>query len=620
MNLWKRLRNRRIVRFLVSYSAAGWLVLQLVDQLVDRSVLPEITYGATLTLFLTLFPGAAIVSWFHGEKGHQTAPTIEKWMLAGVGVFALATTGVVVHTNVAPATEGAADLSLEPWEDPRRVAVLYFDSRGGGDDDEFLAAGLTESLIDELGGVESLHVVSRNGSMRYRNTDMEPREIGRELGVGLLVAGRVEAAGDRVRVTVEMLESPTGDRLYSPERIERPRGEIFELHDELAAQVSRFLRRRIGDEVGVLTARVGTESEEAWALVQRARLAADDADALAADEDLEAASRALLRADSLLALAEGADPEWVQPPLRRGWAAYRQARLGGFDRRHYDRWIQQGLEHADRALAIDPDRSRALELRGTLLYLRYLMNFAASDEEANALVHEAQTLLERAVSEDRFNASAWTSLSHLRAAQGRTAEAKLAARTSYQADPYLSNVDVTLWRLASLSWDSQDSFETERWCEEGLRRFPDHFRFHQCHLMLFALPDVAPDVEAAWRWQRSWVEHAPPESREVAEKLSLAYTSMALARAGLPDSARAVARRSRTDPTTDPTRDVARLQAMTHLWLGDPEAATRRLGEYLAANPSQVDAYRHAVEEGALPWYFTGLESHPRFRGLVAAR
>ncbi|NNF29037.1 MAG: hypothetical protein HKN73_17570, partial [Gemmatimonadetes bacterium] len=64
----KALRERRVAQFLVTYAAAGWLVLQLVDQVVDREVLPEVVYRVALTLVLCGFPGALIVSWFHGAK------------------------------------------------------------------------------------------------------------------------------------------------------------------------------------------------------------------------------------------------------------------------------------------------------------------------------------------------------------------------------------------------------------------------------------------------------------------------------------------------------------------------------------------------------------------------
>jgi hypothetical protein len=327
---------------------------------------------------------------------------------------------------------------------------------------------------------------------------------------------------------------------------------------------------------------------------------------------VEAASLSLTLADSVLADAEVADPEWVEPVARRGWLAYRQSRLGGFDRSRYDEWIQVGLGHADRALAQAPEDPSSLELKGTLLYWRFLLSLIPDETSADDAFHEAEILLRQA-----GTASADASLSHLLANKGDGQLAYAAARDSYEADPFLENANLTLWRMAQLQWDLGDDRQSERWCQEGARRFPDYYRFEQCQLMLYALPGVQPDPEDAWRHYRHFVEMSPPQTREINEQLGLQFVGMALARASLPDSAEAVMIRGRASSELDPVRDIALRESMGRVILEDWDEATRLMASYFSANPSAVLGYRDAVAENLVPWYHSALAQQPGFRDLV---
>jgi drug/metabolite transporter (DMT)-like permease len=123
----QRLGERHMVRYTLAYLAAGWVVLQVIGELGDNGILPPVVFRAAFALYLCALPGALIVSWFHGAKGRQDVPRLEKILLAVVGVFALSATGFVVRANLTPAGELARRVELPPEEDPTRVAVLYFE-------------------------------------------------------------------------------------------------------------------------------------------------------------------------------------------------------------------------------------------------------------------------------------------------------------------------------------------------------------------------------------------------------------------------------------------------------------------------------------------------------------
>ncbi len=93
-------------------------------------------------------------------------------------------------------------------------------------------------------------------------------------------------------------------------------------------------------------------------------------------------------------------------------------------------------------------------------------------DDAAKLYASAEEDLRGSVRANPEQASAWTTLSHLLINKPAVGEAKLAALRAYEADPYLSNANVTLWRLFTTSYDLEDAIEAKKWCDEGQARFP----------------------------------------------------------------------------------------------------------------------------------------------------
>ncbi|HET8625185.1 MAG TPA: serine/threonine-protein kinase [Gemmatimonadales bacterium] len=529
--------------------------------------------------------------------------------LAGVALAVLlAGAGLYLSRRGAPETEPGA---IADGPDPRRIAVLYFQSRGGSDSLVYLADGLTEALINELSRVKGLQVISRNGVALYRDAPVSPDSIARALKVGTLVSGTLAQLGDRLRVNVALINPTTGAELSS-KTVEQPRAAVFALQEDLAKEVSVFLRQELGQEVQLQESRIGTRNEKAWELLQRARAEAKSADHFIAQDDSAAARRQFARADSLFGQAESADPKWVTPVAQRAWLAYRQSRFAESDRTNSSEWIQRGMQHAERALAMKGDDPDALEIRGTLRYWRFLNNLEPDPAASAKLLLDAEADFRAAVAANPTQASAWTSLSHLLLGWKREpAEGKLAAMRAYEADPYLTNANVTLWRLTSSSVDLEDAVEAKRWCDEGRRRFPDDPRFAECQLLVFSLKGQRPDVAVAWKMAEEYVRLSPPNVKEYRQHEGQMLVAMALARAGLPDSARAVALRARADAALDPTRELALWETYVRTMLGDKDEAFRLLSTYLAANPQDRPSN---TDPG---WWLRDLTSDPRWKSIA---
>ena len=530
------------------------------------------------------------------------------WSVAAALLVVLGVAGFGIYRAwIAPA--GASEPSSL---DPNRIAVMYFDSRGGSDSLEFLAEGLTEALIHELSEVPVLEVISRNGVLPFKSAPATPDSVGRALQVGTLVEGSLAQAGDRLQVNVSLINAANGAEIGS-KRLERPREEIFALQDDLAKEVAIFLRQRLGQEIEVQQSRGGTQNTKAWELAQRAEKLKREFEPLLASADTAAASRNLAQTDIILAQVESLDPRWVKPIVDRGWLAYHETDLvTGFDKTFYSARLSRALDHADRALAIDPANPDALELRGTMNYWRWLLNLEPNQEKAAQLLASAEADLRKVVA-DRPNAAvAWSWLSHLLMGQAQTAEAKLAAQNAYESDPYLSTVRTTLWRLFQTSLDLEDAAEAQHWCQEGRRRFPQSHRFVECQLALFALKGVKPEVHKLYDLLAEYEQLSPGGEREYNAHYGRMLVATALARAGLADSARSVARTARADAAIDPTRDLALAEASVHVILGDHDEALRLLSTYVAANPQ----FRATMAKDQT-WWWRDLRNDPRYRTLV---
>jgi TolB-like protein/tetratricopeptide (TPR) repeat protein len=534
---------------------------------------------------------------------------VKLWSLIAGGVVLAAGIGFgawrFLHRNAA-AGGGGDEL------DPRRIAVLYFQSQKGSDSLSYVASGLTENLIHELSRVPQLQVISSNGVQPYRATDTPLNTIAKNLQVGSLVHGDVAQSGDRLRVTVSLINASSGAEVGST-TIEQPRTEIFALLDSLSNEVSIFLRKQLGEQVTLRETRRGTSNAQAWELLQRAEGSTKDVDTLIASGDTAAAGRHIAEADSILAAAEALDPSWSSPAVQRGWLAYKRTDLiPNFDKSYYSTWLGKGLEHADQALKLKPNDPDALELRGTLEYWRWVLNLEPDQTRAAKLLADAEKDLRAAVAANPTAAFAWSTLSWMLMGQSQTAEAKLAARRAYEADPYLSSVKLTLWRLFQTSLDLGDRQEATHWCSEGFNRFPKYPRFTECQIWVYALKDQPPDVPKAWQLLDDYLKLVPPAEREFDQHYGQMLVSYALARAGLQDSAKRVAQRARADAALDPTRDLAFYEAALQVMLGERSEAFRLLSTYLAANPqSRASMARDET------WWFRDLHFDARWKELV---
>lgn len=197
-----------------------------------------------------------------------------------VRVFALRTAGGG-NASAAPRKGGDA-ASSRPV-----IAILPFTNMSSAAEDEYFSDGLTEDAITELARFRDLRVISRNSTFQYKDRAVDVAQIGTELGAGYLVEGSVRRAGDRLRVTAQLIEASTGTHLWA-ERYDRSIEDVFAVQDELTRTIAATLGARLHDAGLERTLAKSAADLDAYDCVLRARrfLAGPDESAHAEARDL----------------------------------------------------------------------------------------------------------------------------------------------------------------------------------------------------------------------------------------------------------------------------------------------------------------------------------------------
>lgn len=500
-----------------------------------------------------------------------------------VGAAALGALLIVGLLRLLPGVP-ASDASQETL-DIRRIAVMPFESPGDPDH-QALADAITGSLIDRLSGLGTLRVIPRRGVMPYAGRAVVLDSITRRLRVGTLVTGSLQRSGTIYRVNVQMVDGTSGEQLASTQ-VQVAQTELFALQDAVSAQVERFLRRRLGDQVRLREHRAGTRSAAAYALAVRAdgfRVQARQV-ALHNDPlDVAAAAALLQTADSLLHRAQQEDQRWIQPRIDRAWVWVELAGLTSGNERV--RALHAALGHASAALALDRENAAALEVRGTA---NWRLSTAVSGTP-DSLRDSAERDLRAATLRAPELARAWSTLSQVLRIKGALAESEQAAERALGEDAYLEEAPAILDRMFRSTMMLGDYAGAARWCARGGREFPNDWRFLDCQLLLLREdPSVSPDPARAWSLvARLEVLDPPAKARQAGNPYSPIFRRLVAAsvsaRVGDGERARAELARARREAGSDRELavDLKYDEAYVRLVLGEREDALRLLREYLA--------------------------------------
>ncbi len=167
----------------------------------------------------------------------------------------------------APAPSGAPP---GPGKAIDSIAVLPFANASRDPDAEYLSDGITDSIINSLAQIAQLRVMPRSTVFRYKGQDVDPQAVGRELGVRMVLTGRLIQRGETLVVGTELVDVVEGSQLWG-ERYNRKLADIFAVEEEIARRISESLRMRLTGEEKKRLAKRSTENSEAYQLYLKGR-------------------------------------------------------------------------------------------------------------------------------------------------------------------------------------------------------------------------------------------------------------------------------------------------------------------------------------------------------------
>ena len=163
----------------------------------------------------------------------------------------------------------ASALGLSEAEKPS-IAVLPFNNMSGDPEQEYFSDGITEDIITDLSKVSALFVVGRNTSFTYKGKSQQLQQVAAELGVKFLLEGSVRKAGQRVRITGQLIDGSTGGHLWA-DRYDRDLTDIFAIQDEITKTIVEQLKVRLLPEEKKAIGQAPTASVEAYTYFLRGR-------------------------------------------------------------------------------------------------------------------------------------------------------------------------------------------------------------------------------------------------------------------------------------------------------------------------------------------------------------
>ena len=370
MSLFNELKRRNVIRMAIAYSAISWLLIQVTETLFPLFGLEASQVRIVVIVLAIGFIPAMVLTWAfkltagglqketNADAELPQSPDAHKSfdrviILALVAALAYFAFDKFV---LSPQRQAALqELTAEQLEEARKagrsealaesrgdnsIAVLAFEDMSQAGDQEYLSDGIAEELLNLLAKIPELRVISRSSAFSYKNKDVQVAQIARELNVAHILEGSVRKSGDRIRITVQLIDARSDSHLWS-ETYDRTPDDILAVQDEIAQAVVRQLKIKLLGEVPVPE----EIDSQAYALLLQARYLARQGTAAAYEDSIKLYQQALEIHPDYLSALDGLAANYINQankelrPFEEGYALARAA--------------------AEKSLAIDPDYAQA---------------------------------------------------------------------------------------------------------------------------------------------------------------------------------------------------------------------------------------------------------------------
>jgi adenylate cyclase len=297
-----------------------------------------------------------------------------------------------------------------PLPDKPSIAVLPFANMSEDPKQEYFSDGITEEIITALSKSQRLFVIARNSVFTYKGKPVKVQQVSEDLGVRYVLEGSVRKAGDRVRITAQLIDATTGNHVWS-ERYDRKSEDIFALQDDITLEIMRAMHLKLIDGEQVRHwHKHGTTNFQAYEKLLQTR----SATAASGTKEI------LIRKRQLFEEAIALDPGYARAYAELGWNHFLEARLGWSE--SPDESFKIALEYGQKAIALNDN----LDWSHMLLASIYLVK-----RQFEKAVAEA----ERAVALNPSGADAYACLSGVVGCSGRWEESVVFGEKSIRLNP-----------------------------------------------------------------------------------------------------------------------------------------------------------------------------------------
>ena len=425
IGLFENLKQRGVIETAIAYLLFGWLLIQVADIVFEQLHLPQWTATFVTVLVIAGFPIAVALSWFLEFRDgraivHEVSAVaarrrrFSRTYLSVIGALGIAAVGVYIYdqniglptsAEPGPAVTAVPEVRLPPVVE-NSFAVLPFLNLDGSTETQIFANGLVDDVITQLSRVPGLRVASRGDSFSLA-PNSESKKVRDRLRVAMYLEGSVEMAADKMRVTVQMIDSENGFHILS-RKFDRSREDFFDIRDEITSLTVANVRVALPPGLRSSSLKVIEDpSLDAYVLYRQG------IEALRQPMSMDTVASALGWFDGALAV----DPEYAAA-IAGKCAVY----VEGYDEMDDSSFIAKAKSACATALALNPNLDIVHTALGDL-------------HSSTGQWNDAESSYQKALSIDPSNVESLTGLGTVYMRQKRPAEAEASLRKAVDIHP-----------------------------------------------------------------------------------------------------------------------------------------------------------------------------------------
>ena len=370
-SFFAELKRRNVYKVAVAYVVVGWLSIQAASIFFPAFDAPPWAIKILILILVFGFPVALVFSWAFEitpegiKRESEVAPSESithhtgRKIIGLTSIMAILAFGLLTfqllrsksHPESGSTAEASAPAAVTGNVDQKSLAVLAFANLSDDKGNESFADSVSEELLNVLAKVPGLKVTARTSAFHFKGKDTPIPEIARQLGVAYVVEGSVRRAGDKVRITAQLIKAADGFHVWS-DTFTRELKDIFAVQDEIAGLVAQNLELKLGIK------KEPAPNPEAYQLyLEAVRLWG-----LRNAESLQ-------RAEQLLQRAIALQPDFARAHAAMGFVlSVRSAERGLDPMAGEGRSLnEQALQWAERSLALEPDLAEGYAAKGNVL-------------------------------------------------------------------------------------------------------------------------------------------------------------------------------------------------------------------------------------------------------------